>query len=49
MATWWITTIGFILCLGFVAGTFFHFLSGALHSEDSTTIDPIKEESDEDS
>ncbi|WP_413302902.1 hypothetical protein AA0X95_24930 [Bacillus sp. 1P10SD] len=47
MAVWWVTTIGFVLCLGFVGGTLFHFLRGALDSEDSTRIDKIN--SDEDS
>jgi hypothetical protein len=47
MAIWWVTTIGFILCMGFVGGTLFHFLSQTLNSEDSTRIDPIKDESEE--
>jgi hypothetical protein len=46
-AIWWITTVGFIVCLGFVGGTFFHFLSGALNAEDSTRIDPIKIDKEE--
>ena len=33
-AIWWVTTIGFVLCLGFVGGTFFHFLRESLYSED---------------
>lgn len=41
-AIWWVTTIGFVLCLGAVGGTFFHFLRGALNSEDSSRIDPLK-------
>ncbi|MFD2445104.1 hypothetical protein ACFSO7_14130 [Bacillus sp. CGMCC 1.16607] len=41
MAIWWITTFGFVLCLGFVGGIMFYSLKGALHSEDSTKIDPI--------
>jgi hypothetical protein len=47
MAIWWVTTIGFILCLGFVGGTIFHFLSQGLHSEDAKRIDPIKDEGKE--
>jgi hypothetical protein len=42
MAAWWITTIGFIICLGIVGGTMVYFLRGALNSEDSTRIDPNK-------
>lgn len=41
-AIWWVTTIGLVLCLGAIGGTFFHFLRGALDTEDSTRIDPIK-------
>jgi hypothetical protein len=41
-ALWWVTTIGFVLCIGFVCGTIFHFLREVLHSEDATRIDPIK-------
>ncbi|HEY2421557.1 MAG TPA: hypothetical protein VGI04_09080 [Neobacillus sp.] len=48
MAIWWGTTIGFILCLGFIGVIFFHFLSGALHSEDSKRIDPEKKVSEKD-
>lgn len=40
-AIWWITTIGFVLCLGFVAGTFFHFLRNSLDSEDAKRVDKI--------
>jgi hypothetical protein len=47
MAIWWVTTIGFILCLGFVGGTLFHFLRQGLNTEDSTRIDPIKDESED--
>ena len=46
MAEWWITAIGFIICLGFVGGTIVYFLRGTLNSEDSTRIDPIKKEID---
>jgi hypothetical protein len=41
-AIWWVTTISFVLCIGFVCGTIFYFLMDALHSEDATRIDPIK-------
>ncbi|PEQ84790.1 hypothetical protein CN481_22340 [Bacillus sp. AFS006103] len=40
-AIWWITTIGFVLCLGFVGGTFFHFLRNSLDSEDAKRVDKI--------
>ncbi|MDR7077129.1 hypothetical protein J2Y03_002152 [Neobacillus niacini] len=46
MAGWWVTTIGFIICLGIVGGTFVYFLRGTLHSEDATRIDPVKKEID---
>ena len=46
MAGWWVTTIGFIICLGFVGGTLVYFLKGTLKSEDSTRIDPVKKETD---
>ncbi|WP_169802758.1 hypothetical protein [Neobacillus soli] len=40
-AIWLVTTIGFVLCLGFVGGTIFYFLREALNSEDASRIDPI--------
>jgi hypothetical protein len=40
-AIWWVTTIGFVLCLFAVGGTFIHFLRGALNTEDSSRIDPL--------
>ncbi|WP_179301770.1 hypothetical protein [Neobacillus jeddahensis] len=43
-AIWWVTTIGFVLCLGLVAGTLFHFLNKALHSDDAARIDELKSE-----
>ncbi len=48
MAGWWVTAIGFIICLGIVGGTFIYFLRGTLHSEDATRIDPdpLKKEID---
>lgn len=46
MAIWWITTIGFVLCLGFIGGIMFYGLKGALRSEDSTYIDPLPKEKD---
>ncbi|MEH7253102.1 MULTISPECIES: hypothetical protein [Bacillaceae] len=46
MAIWWITSIGFVICLGFVGGTIFYFLRGTLHSEDANRIDPVKKEID---
>lgn len=45
-AIWWITTIGFVLCLGFVGGIIFHFLRESLHSDDATRIDKIKSDHD---
>jgi hypothetical protein len=47
MAGLWVTTIGFVICLGIVGGTLVYFLRGALHSEDSTRIDQVKSENDE--
>ncbi|OLS33637.1 hypothetical protein BTR25_24770 [Bacillus sp. MRMR6] len=41
----WVTTIGFVICLGIVGGTLVYFLRGALNSEDSTRIDQISETS----
>jgi hypothetical protein len=46
MAGWWVTTIGFIICLGFVGGIMVYFLRGALNSEDSTRVDPVKKDID---
>ena len=40
-AIWWVTTIGFVLCLFAVGVTFIHFLRGALNTEDSSRIDPL--------
>lgn len=47
MAIWWVTTIGFVLCLGFVGGTIFSFLREHLDSDDAKRIDSIKNEHDE--
>jgi len=44
LAVWWVTTIGIVICLGFVAGIMIYFLKGALDSEDSTRIDPVNNE-----
>jgi hypothetical protein len=46
MAIWWITTIGILLCLGFVGGMMVYGLKGALHSEDATFVDPLPKEED---
>jgi hypothetical protein len=46
MAGWWVTAIGFIICLGFVGGIFVYFLRETLNSEDSTRIDTEKKEID---
>jgi hypothetical protein len=46
MAGWWVTAIGFIICLGFVGGIFVYFLRETLNSEDSTRIDAVKKEID---
>jgi len=45
-AIWWVTTIGFVLCLGFMGGIFFHFLRESLSNEDSTRIDKIDSDKD---
>lgn len=41
MAIWWITTLGFLLCLGFVGGIIMYSLKGALDSHDASRIDPL--------
>jgi hypothetical protein len=46
-AIWWVTTIGFVIFLGCIGGTFFHFISSALNTEDSTRIDPLKIDKEE--
>ncbi len=45
-AIWWVTTIGFVLCLGLVGGIIFHFLREALPSEDATRIDQNTSDND---
>lgn len=47
MGVWWVTTIGFVLCLGFVGATFIHFLRRGLDSDDAKRIDRIKGEKEE--
>ncbi len=44
MAVWWVTTIGFVLSLGFVGGTLVHFLRRALNSEDAKRVDRLEED-----
>jgi hypothetical protein len=46
MVIWWVTTIGFVLCLGMVGGIMVYGLKGALHSEDATYIDPLPKDQD---
>jgi hypothetical protein len=46
MALWWITTFGLVLCLGFIGGTMIYGIKGALHSDDSTKVDPLPKEKD---
>jgi hypothetical protein len=46
MAVWWITTFGLVLCLGFIGGTIIYGIKGALHSDDSTIVDPLPKEKD---
>jgi hypothetical protein len=41
MAIWWITTFGFLLCLGFVGGIIMYSLKGALDPHDASRIDPL--------
>jgi hypothetical protein len=43
-AIWWTITIGFICCLGIVAGTWIYFLKKGLNSEDANRVDPIPSE-----
>ena len=42
MALWLITTIAFVLILGFAGGAFIHFLRQALDTDDSKRVDKIK-------
>ena len=44
MTIWWVTTIAFVLCLGFAGGTFIHFLRQGLDSEDAYQIDKVETE-----
>lgn len=46
MSIWWITTIGFIICLGFVGGIFVYGIKNALHSDDATRVDPLPKQED---
>ncbi|WP_180960203.1 hypothetical protein [Neobacillus cucumis] len=46
MAIWWITTIGFVLCLGIAGGTFIYFLRQGLDSDDTKRIDQVKSDQD---
>ncbi|WP_169797598.1 hypothetical protein [Neobacillus fumarioli] len=41
MAMWWVTTIGFVICLGMAGGIFVHFIRQALNTEDAVKIDQI--------
>jgi hypothetical protein len=41
VAIWWITTIAFVLCLGFAGGVFIHFLRQGLDTDDPNRIDKI--------
>jgi hypothetical protein len=46
MAVWWMTTFSLVLCLGFIGGTMIYGIKSALHSDDSTTVDPLPKERD---
>ncbi|WP_174733658.1 hypothetical protein [Mesobacillus harenae] len=41
MANLFVTTLGFVICLGLVGGVFVYFVKSALNSEDSSRIDPL--------
>ncbi|WP_462408750.1 hypothetical protein [Neobacillus sp. Marseille-QA0830] len=47
MALWWVTTIGFVICLGIVGGIMVHFLRTALDTEDSVRIDKLDSPKDQ--
>ncbi|WP_198029783.1 hypothetical protein [Bacillus sp. J33] len=47
MALMWTITAGFMISLGLTGFMLVHFLKGALDSKDSTSIDPIQEDSAE--
>jgi hypothetical protein len=47
MGILWITTIGFVLCIGFVGATIFHFINEGLNKEDSTRIDKINKDTED--
>jgi hypothetical protein len=44
MTIWWVTTFGFVLCLGITGLLLFVLLKEALDSEDATNVDPVPEE-----
>ncbi|EIJ80833.1 hypothetical protein [Bacillus methanolicus] len=46
IAILWITTIGFVICLGMVGGVHFHFVRQALNVEDSIKVDRVPEGED---
>ncbi|MDQ0200589.1 hypothetical protein [Neobacillus ginsengisoli] len=46
-AIWWTTAIGFVICLGIICGTWIHFVRSGLNTEDSTRVDPVKNDSEE--
>jgi uncharacterized membrane protein SpoIIM required for sporulation len=35
-------TLGLVMCLGILFGTFVYFLTSALHSKDAYRVDPIE-------
>ncbi|WP_204166796.1 hypothetical protein [Bacillus sp. CGMCC 1.16541] len=43
MLTLWLATLSLVLLLLLLGGVFLHFVRNALHSEDSTRIDPLPE------
>ncbi|MED3563784.1 hypothetical protein [Bacillus xiapuensis] len=49
MALWWATAIGFLICLGFIFGSYILAMRRALDTEDSTRIDPIPSNQDDSS
>ncbi|EIJ82152.1 hypothetical protein PB1_04420 [Bacillus methanolicus PB1] len=47
IAILWITTIGFVICLGIVGGVHFYFVRQALNVEDSIIVDLLPEEEEQ--
>ena len=47
MVEMWVTTSGFIICLGLIGGFFIYSVKSGLNLEDSKRIDPIPPEDEQ--